>query len=236
VKGPKEGPTLLIVGGTHGDEPAGAAAAEEIRHWKILAGRMVIIPRANAAALNVHKRRAPDDAGPIFDLNRDYPSDSAQPMKGPVAQAIWAIVEEVRPDWVLDLHEGTGPEGKTVANSIIHSGTKKAAAMAELLRQAVNETIADPDKRFILRRPGVEGSLAHAAAVRKGATTMILETAARTYPLAVRVAQHRIMVHRLLKELGMAAHGPEGETPARKEGAPSQNAAQPSAAPAAAPK
>jgi predicted deacylase len=236
VKGAKEGPTVMILGGTHGDEAAGAAAAEEIRHWKILAGRLVIIPRANAVALAAHKRRAPDAAGPILDLNRDYPSDPAQPMKGPVAQAIWAVVEEMRPDWLLDLHEGTGPEGKTVANSIIHCGTPKAAAMAELMRQAVNETVSDPGKRFILRKPGVEGSLAHAAAVRKGVSTMILETAARTYPLAVRVAQHRVMVNRLLKELGMAAQGPEGDTPARKDGAPAQNAIQPAAVPAAASK
>lgn len=40
------GPTVLIIGGMHGNEPAGAAAAAQIRHWPIVAGRLVVIPRA----------------------------------------------------------------------------------------------------------------------------------------------------------------------------------------------
>ena len=28
-----DGPTVLITGGIHGNEPAGARAAEQIRHW-----------------------------------------------------------------------------------------------------------------------------------------------------------------------------------------------------------
>jgi putative intracellular protease/amidase len=131
-------------------------------------------------------------------------------MKGPLAQAIWAVVQEVRPDWLLDLHVGTGAaagQKRSVANSIIHSGTEKAGTMAERMRLAVNETISETDKKFILRKPPVEGSLARAVAARQGTPAMILETSIASQPLALRARQHRIMVHRLLAELGMAASG-----------------------------
>ena len=40
----RAGPTVVITGGIHGDEPAGAAAAEQIRHWPIECGTLVVLP------------------------------------------------------------------------------------------------------------------------------------------------------------------------------------------------
>ena len=39
------GPTVLVSGGLHGNEPAGYRAAEQIRHWPIVKGSLVVIPR-----------------------------------------------------------------------------------------------------------------------------------------------------------------------------------------------
>src|SRR5690606_26510786 len=44
------GPTIMIVGGMHGNEPAGAYAAEQIRRWPIVRGKVVAVPRANQKA------------------------------------------------------------------------------------------------------------------------------------------------------------------------------------------
>src|SRR5688572_13934153 len=44
------GATVMIVGGMHGDEPAGAYAAEQIRRWRIVRGKVVVVPRANVQA------------------------------------------------------------------------------------------------------------------------------------------------------------------------------------------
>ena len=41
IKGSKPGPTVFLIGGLHGNEPSGALAAEQIRHWAILKGRLV---------------------------------------------------------------------------------------------------------------------------------------------------------------------------------------------------
>ena len=50
VDSPVDGPTLLITAGLHGNEPAGSRAAEQIRHWPIRRGRLVVVPHVNAPA------------------------------------------------------------------------------------------------------------------------------------------------------------------------------------------
>ena len=59
VEGAQPGPTVLLTGGLHGDEPAGARAAEQIRHWPITRGRLVIVPRANEPGLAAGTRHLP---------------------------------------------------------------------------------------------------------------------------------------------------------------------------------
>ena len=100
------GPVLLVVGGIHGNEPAGYRAAEQIRHWPIVRGRMVVIPRANVLALRAGTRFLPDPARPQHDLNRDFPGEDGERPKSPLARAIWNFVRQQRPDWIVDLHEG----------------------------------------------------------------------------------------------------------------------------------
>ena len=45
------GATVFITGGVHGNEPAGARAAEQIRHWPIKKGRRIVVPRVNNLGL-----------------------------------------------------------------------------------------------------------------------------------------------------------------------------------------
>jgi len=50
AKSDRPGPLVIISGGVHGDEPAGAAAAEQICGWPILCGSLAVLPRANPPA------------------------------------------------------------------------------------------------------------------------------------------------------------------------------------------
>ena len=47
----KPGPTVVLTGGIHGNEPAGAGAAEQIRHWPIKRGRLIVVPSVNRPGL-----------------------------------------------------------------------------------------------------------------------------------------------------------------------------------------
>ena len=61
------GPTVFITGGVHGNEPAGARAAEQIRHWPIKKGRIIIIPRVNNPGLLAKTRFLPGERRGRYD-------------------------------------------------------------------------------------------------------------------------------------------------------------------------
>jgi predicted deacylase len=100
-----EGPTVLFVSGTHGDEYEGQVAlcelARDLRAEDIK-GRVILLPMANYPAALAGRRVSPiDDAN----LNRIFPGDP----NGSVTQQIaWFITHELIPraDLVCDLHSG----------------------------------------------------------------------------------------------------------------------------------
>jgi predicted deacylase len=205
------GPVVMILGGIHGDEPAGAYAAEQIRHWPIVRGRIILVPRANEIALKAGRRNTPGEPSDLGNLNRNFPKVGEQgPARGEWAQQLWAFVEQHRPDWLLDLHEGydfrqINPD--SVGSSVIVHPTDEGRAAAALMLSAVNAGITNAKKQFIRLGPPVNGSLARAAGERLGRHAMILETTKKDQPLSLRARQHRVMVHACLKHLGLIDDG-----------------------------
>ncbi len=99
------GPTLLVLGGAHGDEFEGPAAimrlAATLSHHD-LAGQLILMPALNAPALGVSSRVSPLDG---VNLNRAFPGDA----DGGPTSALAHYIESVlmpRCDAVIDLHSG----------------------------------------------------------------------------------------------------------------------------------
>ncbi len=213
----QEGPTVLIVGGQHGDEPAGARAAAQAARWTITRGKLIVIPRANELALRAGTRLTP--TGEDRNLNRDYPQAAGEEPKGELARALWGFVAAARPAWLLDLHEGLEVHQQTpksTGSSIIHDPSSVTGGEASRMLEAVNATVAEADRKFVLIRGPVRGGLACAAAELLGAHAMILETTSHRQPLALRTRQHGLMVRRLLEDLDMlppTAEMPPSEKP-----------------------
>jgi putative intracellular protease/amidase len=227
----RAGPTVVISGGVHGDEPAGAAAAEQIRHWPIVRGMLVVLPSANPPALAARTRRIPGAPASQNNLNRNFPRAGQldAPPLGEQAAAIWQWLQSVQPTWVVDLHEGYGIRAagsKSVGSSVVVCPDEEADEAVERMLAAVNATIEREDKHFVRLSPPVDGSLARAAAEHLNAKAMILETSTRDLPVAAtnskaqaksaaakssivhqplsrRVRQHRLLVHALLVHLEM---------------------------------
>jgi hypothetical protein len=110
-------------------------------------------------------------------------------------ETIWRAVADQQPDWVVDLCEG--------ASTVSAGQTPPARSAAQVLLSAVNATVADQGKRFVLGGPPAPGSLVQTAAERLKTHVLALDTTSNNQPLALRIRQHRIMVHALLKRLGM---------------------------------
>ena len=97
------GPTIVVLGGTHGDESQGVRAAMKIANAAFradLAGRLLVVPIAHEAAFLSSSRVNPVDGG---NLARSFPGS---PDGTPTERLAFLLEEEVicRADLVLDLH------------------------------------------------------------------------------------------------------------------------------------
>ena len=220
IRSGEAGPTVLIIAGVHGNEPAGAHAAERMLDWTPARGRLVIVPRANAPALEAGTRRTPGLPRAESDLNRQFPMTNEQTPTGELAGALWSLVCEVRPDLVLDLHEGyhfTQIEPKSVGSSVIADRREETKALARVMLGALNPSIEYPLRKFVLKSPMVRGSLARGASELLRIPSMILETTTRNQPIELRADQHLTLVRAALSELGVLGAGEPGSAPAPRE-------------------
>ena len=101
----QEGPTVLCVGGVHGDEFEGPAALMRlIRDLKPedVMGRIIFIPALNSPAFSALSRTSPLDG---VNLNRAFPGD---PLGGPTAMIADFIEQNIIPlcSGIVDLHSG----------------------------------------------------------------------------------------------------------------------------------
>ncbi|MBL04915.1 MAG: hypothetical protein CMJ99_04695 [Planctomycetes bacterium] len=208
-----DGPVVLITGGMHGNEPAGSRAAEQIVHWKITRGRVVIAPRTNTPGLAANTRFMPGVKEPVNNLNRNFPGtegpDAARSIPG---KALWELARKIEPEWVFDLHEGFDfhiANKGSVGSSVIYLGSPETREVATLLIDEVNSTITDPMRKFVHISGGpVNTGLARACIDRFGSKGFIFETTFNRQPLSLRVRQHRLMVYNALDRLGMVEGGP----------------------------
>lgn len=132
-------------------------------------------------------------------------------------RALWAFIQRQKPDWVVDLHEGSdfhnvNPE--SVGSSIVFFETPDMVALAQAMQSDVNATIDNPERQIVLATVGpIDGGLVRATVERCGAKGFCLETTYNYQPLSLRTRQHRIMMHRLMRELDMAAGDARVMTP-----------------------
>ena len=191
IEGSQPGPTVFLAGGLHGNEPAGARAAEQIRHWPIGRGKLIVLPKANWTALKAGIRFVPNSSRELRDLNRNFPkTDEKNEAKGALATEIWQLAKQNKPDWLLDLHEGSDfhqINKKSVGSSVIPTKGKGVEEAVTKALAAVNATIDDPKKKLVRLRYPVNGSLARAAHEKLGARSMILETTIKDQPLSKRI-------------------------------------------------
>jgi len=166
------GPTLLLMGGNHGDEYEGQTAltrlardlqADDIR------GRLIILPMANFPAAEAGTRTSPVDQG---NLNRAFPGDAY----GTPTWVIAHYIEEVLmglADYAIDLHSG--------GSSLYYPPTLlrgMGQTPQETARLHSLQTAFDLPYAWIFTSGGgatSTGRTAMAAANRKGVTSVLAE-------------------------------------------------------------
>lgn len=180
----KPGPSVLVVAGGRRDQRFPLHALNQLGGWSLSAGKLVTV-------------------------GIDAPS---------IPAALAARAAACDPDWIIELREDFyyPREGlATLGGSLIHADNAGLAEMSRALRDAINAELADPQGHFKWRLSNqTSSSFALSWGAQHGANAMLLVTSARrnTTPTrdlraAVRIRQHRLLVHAALRRLEML--GPE---------------------------
>ena len=100
-----KGPTVLVLGGNHGDEYQGQIAimklARELMPEKVT-GRIILIPSLNLPAARAATRLSPLDG---MNMNRAFPGDAEGPVTSQIAHYLRTVLFPIS-DVVIDIHSG----------------------------------------------------------------------------------------------------------------------------------
>jgi predicted deacylase len=201
--GKEIGPTVLLLGGTHGNEPAGSKALEELIHLirkkviNISAGKVIIIPRVNRCGLWFNQREGPI----MYDINRNYKPGTQHGINQQVLRYV------TRADWVIDLHEGWGyhiTQPDSLGSGVYAGNTKAAQQVATNIVQEINRHLSQMNKPLFVTNAHVDkpGSLYnYANDIHKN--YILIETTGQNniQPMYVRVSEHLYLLWQILWRL-----------------------------------
>lgn len=100
-----QGPTVLILGGNHGDEYQGQVAAMKLAREltpDMVTGRVILIPSLNFPAALAAKRLSPLDG---MNMNRAFPGQPEGPVTSQIAHYLTTVLFPLS-DVVIDIHSG----------------------------------------------------------------------------------------------------------------------------------
>ncbi|MBN2010858.1 succinylglutamate desuccinylase/aspartoacylase family protein [candidate division KSB1 bacterium] len=212
------GPAILIIGGTHGNEPAGFEAAHRLVAMfdsaGLHCGRVYIIPEANKVAVLHKKRRipVPDDMDhERGNLNRCYPGDSTGLPMEQEAFEITQLVRDHNIDILLDLHESPvfhldykedSGQYHGLGQTLIYTPNEAATWLGMVVLDQINSTIPAGKKQFSLAEQPILNSAAWLVGERFNIPGFTVETC-KKLPLEERIGYQLRVVTLILKEKGM---------------------------------
>jgi N-alpha-acetyl-L-2,4-diaminobutyrate deacetylase len=191
-----EGPTVLMTGGSHGDEYEGPIALSKLVRSldpADLQGRLIVLPALNYPALQSGTRLSPIDGG---NMNRVFPGSRTGTITPMIAHYVYTELLPLA-DVVVDLHSG-GTSLEFIPSAIMHR-LENPDLMEQTL--AALQAFGAPVS-LILEELDMEGML-DAAVEQQGKLFLSTELGggAAVSPKALKVAE--LGLQNLLHHLGM---------------------------------
>ena len=208
------GKNVMILGGTHGNEPASYEAAlrllEQLENKLPRSGKVILIPLANRQSVINYNRRIPVPVGADIErgnLNRCYPGkENGLPMEQ-MAYEIEQFAREHKVDIFIDIHEAryfhlnTPKESNRdqgLGQTIIYYPNDESSWIVMNMLDEINENIENKDEKF----SAVEMPIKHSAAWWAGKDLKIpaftFETM-RKMDLEKRINFHLLLVRTVLE-------------------------------------
>jgi hypothetical protein len=201
IKSGVKGPVVMVVGGTHGNEPAGYRAARLIKNYTVKKGTLLVLPEANRIAVQNNTRNAPG----VGDLNRSFPKTKSDKPDDPLARAIWQVVKDYDVDYLIDLHEGYKYHLQTKSSwgqTVIYYPNSGTKVVADRMVSALNKSIPTKSKRFSTVKYPLKGELSRSTGQFLGCHSYVIESC-RLETINSRIGRHTTAVKAALKYLGM---------------------------------
>jgi hypothetical protein len=111
----KKDPTLLVIGGIHGNEPGAYYAAEILaQNYDISKGNLWIIPNLNRESIMKNQR------GTHGDMNRKFSNISTKDQDYTVVTEVKNIIKDPKVSLILNLHDGHGFYRQKYQNTIFN--------------------------------------------------------------------------------------------------------------------
>ena len=211
------GTKILILGGTHGNEPAGYEAALRFvdRFYKKPPknGLVIIVPEANRPAVLNYDRRIPVPDGidrEKGNLNRCYPGDeNGLPMQK-MAYQIQKLAQDYKVDIFIDLHEAINyhldieetAERKGLGQTIIYSPNEPSTWIVMNILDKINSEIKNSNQKFAALERPILNSGAWWAGKYLGIASFTFETS-RKDPINDRINYHLRLVEIVLELEGL---------------------------------
>lgn len=201
IKSGVRGPVVMVVGGTHGNEPAGYRAVRLIKNYSVKKGTLLVLPEANRIAVQNNTRTASG----VGDLNRSFPKSKSDKPDDPLARAIWKVVKDYDVDYLIDLHEGYKYHLQTKSSwgqTVIYYPNSGTKAIADRMVKTLNSSIPNPSKRFSTVKYPLKGELSRSTGQILGCHSYVIESC-RLETLNSRIGRHTTAVKSALRYLGM---------------------------------
>jgi hypothetical protein len=208
LRGNNEYPKILIDAGIHGDEIAGIYACDSILKFiNVLNGTVILVPRVNLPAIKKEVR------GDNVDLNQVFPGNKDGTLyEEKLAYDFMKIIEELKPDVVINLHEAwtkfdkelyEKKKDKSFGQTFITNSELPPDYLLNVLVN-VNKMIHDEEKKFRIQffpyKPN--HSMDNIITVHK-IPSYTVETL-RILPLEERIDYHIICLLEFIKEAGIS--------------------------------
>jgi predicted deacylase len=203
--GKEKGPTILIIGATHGNEPAGYYGIKEFmnklnRHeYTLKKGKIIFIPSVNYCGLQLNNRNH-NTVGDINRLYRDRENNNI------INKLI--INFSKTSDFIIDFHEGVDYANKsdeTLGSTITPAETEKSLQVANIVINNLNKIIDIEYKKFkINHNKKISGTFREFADINKLNYILIETTGQRNkQPLNIRREQCINIITSVLQNYNM---------------------------------
>ena len=220
------GKTVLLLGGIHGNEPAGSVYLQQLtndltnKKIALKSGKLIIVPRVNPCGLNLDKRSIMF----VGDLNRKFPYNlNYKNYKKYKTKNIPNFILELvlKSDFVVDFHEGyswhsTNP--LSVGSTLSPSENDLPINISVEVVKNLNQKIIDNKKKFMIctyqdnlintnqeiftNKVDYKGTLSNFCDIIKKDYILVETTGQNNIqPLELRLKQCDLITNKILKKL-----------------------------------